>query len=114
MNKNLMKWLAIGGAVMAVAVIAWVFYSTANNANFPEGTNWLCTNPSCGTNFNMTMKQLAKYSEEHYADPVKCTKCGAVAVAAIKCKHCGKWFPEHESRYRCPYCGKENLPTPEG
>jgi len=40
MNKNLVKGIIVGGVVL-VAVLGWMLYSPANNANFPGGTDWL-------------------------------------------------------------------------
>jgi DNA-directed RNA polymerase subunit RPC12/RpoP len=109
MNKNLVKGIIVGGVVL-VAVLGWMLYSPANNANFPGGTDWLCMNPSCKTSFNLSVKQLAQYSHDHAGDPVKCPKCGTAAVRAEKCQHCGKVFPmQPTGPHICPYCGKPNV-----
>lgn len=108
MNKNLVKGLIIGGVVL-LAVVGWALYSPSNNANFPEGTDWLCQNPSCKTSFNLSMKELANYNKEHPGDPIKCAKCGTAAIRAEKCRHCGKHFPmPRDAAHRCPFCGKDN------
>ena len=112
MNNNLVKGIVIGAAVL-VAVIGWMLYRPANNANFPQGTDWLCTNPTCNTAFNLSIKQLAQYSQEHAGEPIKCPKCGTPAVRAEKCQHCGKSFAmPRDAQHRCPFCGKDNQPPP--
>ena len=108
MKTNVVKGIVIGAAVL-VAVLAWWLYEPANNANFPEGTDWLCTNPRCNTAFNLSMKQLAAYNEKHVGEPIKCPKCGTAAVRAEKCQHCGKVYPmPRDAAHRCPFCGKDN------
>ena len=92
MNKNVIKGIVVAAAVL-VAVVAWMLYSPANNANFPDGTDWLCLNPKCNTTTTLSIKQLAQYNEDHVGEPVKCPKCGTGAVRAEKCSHCAKSFP---------------------
>ena len=112
MNKTLVKGIVIGAAVL-VAVLVWSLYRPANDANFPEGTDWLCTNPTCRTAFNLSMKQLADYNEKHLGQPMKCPKCGTQAVRGERCLHCGKVFPmPHDMAHRCPFCGKDNTVLP--
>ena len=113
MNKNLVKGIVIGGVVL-VAVLVWMLYSPANNANFPNGTEWVCQNPTCKNGFNLSINQLAQYNAEHRGEPIKCPKCGSPAVRAEKCVNCGKYFPAAPgSDHRCPFCGKINTPPPE-
>lgn len=113
MNKNLVKGIIVA-AVVVVAIAGWWLYSPANNANFPEGTEWLCESPSCKTAFNLSVKQLGEYSAKHPGDPIKCPKCNTRAIRAEKCQHCGKHFPmPRDAQHRCPHCGKDNaLPLP--
>ena len=112
MNKNFLKGIVIG-VVVLVAVLVWALYHPANNANFPEGTDWLCQNPTCHTAFNLSIKQLGQYSSDHPGDPIKCPKCGTASIRAEKCQHCGKYFPmPRDAQHRCPFCGKENQPPP--
>ena len=112
MKKNHVTAIVIGSVVL-VAVLAWWLYSPANNPNFPEGTDWLCQNPSCKTAFNMSVKQLADYSAQYPGEPIKCPKCATQAIRAEKCQHCGKHFPmPRDAQHRCPFCGKDNAPPP--
>ena len=112
MNKNLVTGIVVGAAVL-LAILAWWLHTPANNANFPEGTDWLCVNPTCNTNFNLSIKELGQYSKDHPGEPIKCPKCGAPAIRAEKCQHCGKVFPmPRDAQHRCPYCGKENAAPP--
>ena len=113
-NPNVVKGIAIG-AVVLVAVVAWLVYRPSNNANFPGGTDWLCQNPTCGNAFNLTIKQLGQYSKEHRGEPIKCPKCSTVAIRGEKCQNCAKYFPmPRDAEHRCPYCGKVNQPPVEG
>ena len=112
MNKNLVKGIVIASVVL-VAVLGWWLYRPANDANFPEGTDWLCMNPSCHTSFNLSMKQLAAYNADHIGEPIKCPKCGTASIRAEKCQHCGKYFPmPRDAEHRCPFCGKPNGAVP--
>jgi hypothetical protein len=112
MNKNLLKGIIVASAVL-VAVLAWWLYSPANNANFPGGTDWLCTNQSCKNAFNLTMKELGQYNKEHIGEPIKCPKCGSPAIRAEKCQFCGKSYPmPRDAQHRCPFCGKDNAAPP--
>jgi DNA-directed RNA polymerase subunit RPC12/RpoP len=114
MNKKLVQGIVVG-AVVLVAGLAWLLYSPANNANFPGGTDWMCLNPKCQTNFNLSIKDLAQYSKDHVGEPVKCPKCATEAIRAEKCQHCGKYFPmPRDAQHRCPYCGKSNAQPTEG
>ena len=116
MNKNLVKGIVVASVVL-VAVVGWMLYSPANNENFPEGTDWLCMNPSCKTDFNMSVKQLAQYNKDHIGEPIKCPKCATPAARAERCQHCRKVFPisPNDAQHRCPFCGKSNaLPPAEG
>jgi len=109
-NKNVVNGIIIG-AVVLVAVVGWWLYRPANNANFPEGTDWLCMNPSCGNTFNMSMKQLGQYNESHPGEPIKCPKCSTQAIRSEKCQSCGKHYPmPRDTEHRCPYCGKLQPP----
>ena len=114
MNKNLVKGIVVA-AVVLVAVVGWLLYSPANNANFPEGTDWLCMNPSCNNSFNMSVKQLAQYQKDHFGEPIKCPKCKTQSIRAQKCQHCSKTFPmSSDIQHRCPYCGKPTAVPQEG
>jgi DNA-directed RNA polymerase subunit RPC12/RpoP len=107
MNKNVIKGLVVGGIVL-IAVLGWALYQPSNNANFPDGTDWLCTNAQCKTAFNLSIEQLSDYSKDHAGEPIKCPKCGTASVRAEKCVHCGKVFPMSNAGHRCPFCGKDN------
>ena len=115
MNKTVVVYgSAVVGAVV-IAVLAWWLYSPENNANFPEGTDWLCTSPACATAFKLTIKELADYSKESPGVPIKCPKCSTLSIRAEKCLHCGKAFPmPRDMMRRCPHCGKDNSPPQTG
>ena len=108
-NPKVVYGLVIAAVVLA-AVVVWSLYSPANNANFPEGTAWLCTNPKCGNTFTLTMRQLGEHNKKNFGQPVQCAKCTAPAVRAQQCRHCQKWHPRPHEGYKCPHCGKDNPP----
>lgn len=97
-------------AVVGATLLVWSMWSTPNNANFPEGTAWLCTDNKCGNHFKMTVKELAEYTRANYGQPVKCPKCQKVAVGAIECAHCGKVYHQMRGSNICPYCNKPQPP----
>ena len=98
------------GAVVAlvVAAAAWVLWNArpANNANFPDGLQYLCTSRACGHAFTLTMTQLSDHQKKHYGEPVKCTKCGAEARRADRCPSCAKVFTVERNQSACPHCKK--------
>jgi hypothetical protein len=98
------------GVVLAVAALR----RPANNANFPEGTDWLCLNADCKNHFKLTMKELGEHHKQHYGQPVKCPKCGQRADRADHCKSCSKVFVQMRGMTYCPYCQKPLYAPPEG
>ena len=111
-NKNVV-YGAVVVAVVAAALVVWSMWDAPNNANFPEGTDWLCEDPRCATHFNLSMEELGEFNKKNFGQRVKCPKDGKPAVRAEKCAHCGKWHPRPHEGYRCPFCGKENAPPKE-
>src|SRR5215471_13009636 len=98
----------IVAVVVATGVGAWM-WRPANNDNFPDGTYWICSEPTCKTEFSLTMTQLSDHHEKHYGQPVPCPKCGKPAIRADKCKHCGRIYPMDRNSVVCPFCGKPNF-----
>jgi len=94
--------VVVVGAVLAVVAMR----RSPNNANFPEGTDWLCLNPACKNHFKLTMHELGEHHRLHYGQPVTCPKCGQRAFRAEVCKSCGKVFQQMPQMTNCPYCGK--------
>jgi hypothetical protein len=115
MIKNKKVGYAVGiGAIVVAAVLGWTFYgSSKNNANFPEGTLWVCMDPACRHEFAMSVKELGQYEKEHWGEPMKCQKCGKTAFRADRCQHCGKAYPQQQRSSICPHCRKENTPPAE-
>ncbi len=102
--------LAIVGFVVAAVIL---FRPTNennnygdNNANFPEGTLWLCGDAACGHSFNLTMKELGQHHEKHYGEPVPCAKCNKPAARANLCPHCKQVSVQERGGGACPKCGK--------
>jgi|tagenome__1003787_1003787.scaffolds.fasta_scaffold18987997_2 hypothetical protein len=95
---------------VGAAVGVWALYRSPNNANFPEGTHWICRDPSCGTQVTLTMKQLGEHNQQHFGKLPFCPKCNKEMLRADICRHCGKWYPQMRENYFCPYCKQENRP----
>lgn len=99
----------VGAATaLAVAVAAWTLWNwrPANNANFPDGVQYLCTSRNCAHAFTLTMSQLSDHQKKHYGEPVKCTRCGTEARRAERCPSCANVFILERNQSACPKCGK--------
>ena len=95
-----------GGAVLVIGIlfVAWK-YHPANNADFPNGTWWICENPACKNEFSMTTTQISDWHVKHYGEPMPCPKCGEHhIIRAFKCQKCSTVFPAEGARV-CPKCG---------
>lgn len=112
MKQKLIYAGAIVGAVV-LALAVWVMWRPANNANFPEGTDWLCVDPACKTHFKMTMKQLGEHYKENYGKRPLCPKCSKESVRAEVCGHCGKVYAASQGPNYCPYCRKLQVVKPD-
>ena len=99
--------VVVVGAVLGI----WSMFGGENNANFPEGTDWLCMNKSCGNQFKLTMEQLGQHHKQNYGKPVPCPKCGQRAERAQVCPSCNKVFVQMRGMPVCPHCRKP-LPPP--
>jgi hypothetical protein len=111
MQKN----LVLGGIVVGVVVIAvvgWAMWSPSNNANFPEGTLWICTDRACGSDHTLTTKQLSDHYKANYGQLPKCPKCTKETMRAERCGHCSKVYPQARGVQICPYCKKEKVAVP--
>jgi hypothetical protein len=98
--------------VVVAAVLVMAMRRGPNNENFPEGTDWLCLDPTCNTHFRLTMKELGEHYKQHYGKRPLCPKCGKEAVRAEVCGHCGKVYPQARGVQICPYCRKEQVAKP--
>ena len=91
--------------VVAGVAAAWWYWRPANNANFPDGTFWVCSNQQCKAELVLTMKQLGQHEEKHYGQPITCSKCGKEMVRANRCPKCSKFYPQVRNvEPVCPYC----------
>lgn len=106
------RQIAIAAGALLVLVVAgyWWFRTPANTANAPEGTWRVCTSPTCGNQFNMSVREIAEHHEKHYGEPIRCPKCNAESVPAIKCKSCQKISPLPRGQTKCPACGAPIAP----
>ena len=107
MKRNLMF-----GAVVVIIIAVVLIYAQArgpaNNANFPEGLQYVCTDPGCGNAFTMTTREFGQHNEKHYGQPVPCPKCEKTTTArAERCPHCGHVHKAQRGMAPCPQCGKD-------
>lgn len=95
----------LGGVVIVVVVgvLGWaVLHHPSNNAQFPNGTWWLCDK---GHSFQKTTKELSDFYAAHYGQRLPCPVCGSdQTIRAFKCPQCGTVYPAHSAR-KCPKCG---------
>lgn len=103
MTRNL---IIAGVALVAfTSLVAYFTFRTDPSASAaPEGTWWLCSNPSCGNTFNLSLSELAQHHKAHFGEPVPCPKCKQPAIRSAKCSKCGKVFPLDRNG-ACPACG---------
>ncbi len=73
--QQLLVAIVLAAAVVLAATAArkTLYPYGDNSANFPEGVFYVCQD--CGEQFVLTMKQLGKHHEKHWAEPVPCPKC---------------------------------------
>lgn len=104
MLQKIPLWIAIPFLLAACVAAYFALRPSHNDANFPQGTWWLCK--SCGAAFPMTMKQLSDHNQQHYGEPIPCPKCGKTdTVRAQKCPKCGKVYELTRNTQKCPACG---------
>jgi hypothetical protein len=102
MSRNLI--IAAVALVAFVIVVAYFTFRTDRTTSAaPDGTYWVCVNPSCGNTFTLSLAELAAHHKAHYGEPVPCPKCKQPAVRAAKCANCGKVFPIDRGLV-CPNC----------
>jgi hypothetical protein len=109
------KPLAIGIGVVGLLALVLAFWFTRggeNNANAPEGTYWICSNPQCKNEFNLSIADVSDHHRKHYGEPITCPKCGQRAIPADKCPHCKQLFPAGRGLAKCPKCGKDLTAPP--
>jgi hypothetical protein len=113
MSRNLI--IAAAGLVVFTTVVAYFTFRTDPSASAaPEGTWWVCMNPSCGHTFNLSLKELANHHKAHYGEPVPCPKCKqGQTIRGEKCPKCGKVFVLDRGAM-CPVCKTPVPPSPGG
>ncbi|HZL37475.1 MAG TPA: hypothetical protein VFC78_19310 [Tepidisphaeraceae bacterium] len=109
MGRDRLILIGAGVIVIVVACVVAVKWQSPNNADFPDGTWWLCENPTCKAEFKLTTKQISDWNLKHYGEHMLCPKCGQPSIVrAVKCPKCGDVYPAEGARV-CPKCGE---PTP--
>ena len=111
--RQKLKYVAVPLLVVGLGVLTWSLWPEPNNANFPEGTDWLCANKSDPHHFKLTMKALAEHTRNNYGQRPTCPTCGQESYRAEKCAHCGKVYPQGRGPQICPYCKKPQA-VPQG
>lgn len=107
------KQIAIlaGAAVLIVGAI--LIYTSGgsehgeNNANFPDGTFWICSSPSCKHEFNLSMQALSDHHKAHRGEPIPCPKCNSDSTRANRCPHCEKYSVLQRDSTVCPHCKQD-------
>ncbi len=105
-----MKNRLLIGASIAAILVAIVYVARAwhpeNNANHPEGMQYICQD--CGEAWTTSMKELGEHHKAHFGQPLPCPKCGKTkTVPAEKCSNCGTVFKaDRGGGGTCPKCGK--------
>jgi hypothetical protein len=102
MSRNLII-AAVALAAFVVMVAYFTFRTDRSTSAAPDGTWWICSNPSCGNTFNMSLAEYAAHVKAHYGQPVPCPKCKAPAIRAAKCPKCGK-VSVLDRGATCPAC----------
>jgi hypothetical protein len=109
--REKLKYVAVPLLVVGLGVLVWSLWPEPNNANFPEGTDWICANKE-PHHFKLTIKALAEHNEKNYGARPKCPTCGQDAFRADKCVHCGKVYPQGRGAQVCPFCKKPQVAPP--
>ena len=79
-----------------------------NNANFSEGTDWMCGVAECAHTFNLTMAELGEHHKNNYGKPIACPRCDtAPAMRVDRCPVCKNYFPQQREAFRCPHCAEK-------
>jgi len=99
-------------ALVGAGVIFWTSggVGSSTNPDFPEGHAYICADCGCVTVLSddelFRLKREARESESLEPGRVVCPECGSKNTQlAVKCPHCGEYFPRPGSgRPICPYC----------
>jgi hypothetical protein len=112
-RRNLI--ITVGALVVFAGLVAYFTLRTDKSTSAaPEGTWWVCMNPSCGNTFNLSLAELAAHHKNHWGEQVPCPKCKkAQTIRGEKCTNCGKVFVLDRSS-TCPSCKTLVVPKPTG
>jgi len=84
-----------------------------NNANFPDGIHFVCSDKTCEHGFTLTVKQWNAHHADDatYGTPAGCPHCGTDSIRADLCKTCRTYYPiAHDSSAVCPRCNPPAAP----
>ena len=109
--------LAAAGILVAAVVLVWAWGAAGSrNPDFPDGHPFVCAD--CGHAMVLSddelfdLKASSRESDDPDAGRVVCSACGSTnTYPAIKCPHCGTYFPRPAGWPVCPNC-KKPLPSP--
>jgi hypothetical protein len=105
---------AAAAALLGAGVIFWTGGGAGrtDNPDFPEGHAYICADCGCVTVLSddelFEIKKEARRSENLEAGRVLCAECGGANVQqAMRCPHCGEYFPRPgRGRPVCPHCNE--------
>src|SRR5262245_21266611 len=106
------KTVALLLAVVAILALAiglarrWAV-SEARNADFPDGTLWVCGNRDCGKDFTLSLEEVAHFYATNSDGRMVCPHCSrAGAERAQRCNSCARVFPRAIATTArvCPHC----------
>ena len=90
--------IVILGLALVAGLTVWrATKEGANNANFPNGTEWRCLNPECGKVFRMSIKELGNHHATRWGEPTAMARsrpdwmCGSAATRSAYI--IGTWPP---------------------
>lgn len=109
--------LVVFVALLAATALQWQRWrSTTRNADFPDGSLWVCTDPKCAAEVVKTVREVGQFFQDHPDGQLNCPKCQAPLARAQRCPHCQHLYVSQRPPLRaCPHCQQPLLaPTAAG
>ncbi len=99
-------------AVAGFLIVRTILAPPEHGEDLPQGTFWICKNPQCQAEFNMSLAEVLKLRGPNGAVP--CPQCqDRRTVRGHLCPSCQRTYPPvgHSGKPdKCPRCGE---PIPE-
>ena len=113
-------WITIGLITLIGFGFVGLILAVTGKKNRPDleaEVVLICTNPECGRQFTMTIKELrnaktTRPQRDEELPAVECPYCKKIsAYRAKQCPNpkCGKYFLRSGPRLVCPHCGTDVL-----